>query len=526
MKSSSFGCAARHEWWLATAFHCLLLCYPLGACRSEAPPRIVGGVLPVKRGARAMSADPQHTGGLPGGMRRLAAAHAAAKAHAGQIPWRRLALGVVPEMFVDAEADEVLVRTLSFQGRCFPENWYVLAPKVCASGAGRPPLSSRMLVRLRVLRLSDGRPVGGKDPVPARRIQSDMPADEIVLDFSSRGIIRRVMKGREIIYHVGGGLHRWRAPQGQVVEDARITRDGVGVVIATSRVRSSGFLAGKVTLWRPRHAGVQHGVPLRVRQKGYPRRRSAFLLESMTSPAQGGSDFNARAKPLAGRPLRRPRRMRLAVSVSGGRVALYAFGDLYLFRIQGDRLVVLRRVKDILYVNEHSYFKGGTVAISHDGGKVCFVGRSALARVVDVASGAIRNVPLHFDTVGGVWSHALPRSRFAFARAAFDPKARGVLWLSTFALLARHRQDLSLGRSYELDKGRVVFDPHGVIDPNPEPWSINRFAVTKQRVVILARGRVIVLDKPSMSMRGWIGASSSVDLGSPSAPWFWSQYDR
>lgn len=448
-----------------------------------------------------------------------------AAARASLSVWRRISMGLVPEMFVDPQADEVLVRSLSFPKPCFPRLWYRSVPKICEHRLPWP----RMLVRVQRFRLSDGRPVGGNDLVPARRVDADAEADEILLDFWSPGFLRLSLKRQEIFFHQGARVYRWSAPRGYRVEDARILPGARTVLIATSGTPRAGYLRGTLTVWTPGRNGQTERKRLRVRKKSYPTPRSHFVLQAMAGPAQEHPEWNLKPRPVVAIPLRRPRRMRLAVARWAPRVALYAFGDLFVYRVRQGKLETVRRTPSIFYVSKRVYVKGGTVQMSAKGRYVSFIGRGEIARVLEVATGRIRDVPLDFRAVDGWWSHALPPSRWPFARAQFESLVPPRLWLTTFALLASYRRDLSLDRTYQLSKGVLVNDLKGNTKALADTWSILKFAVTRRRVVLLAWGRLIVLDRPSMSLRGWIGAPASVDLnnnGMSALLWFLPQFER
>lgn len=440
-------------------------------------------------------------------------------------PWGQESMGLVAEMHVDGEADQLLVRTLSFPGKCFPEGWYLKIPKECDETSGRSPTDVPMLVRLRRLRLSDGTQVGERDPVLPRWVKNTHKADEAVLDFSSKGILRLVNQKRELVLHAGDKEHRWKAPGRHVVEDARMTPDGRRVIVAVLGPGVPPFLEGAVILWDPEAGAVSQRIAIRVRQKLYPRSRHHFVFEAMRHEENLQPGRPVRPPPLPlGRPLPRPKRMRLAVSPSGRRVALYAFGDLLVYRVQEHRLDPERRVSDILYIDKESYVKGGTITMSPDGTHLSFAGQSEWVRIVNLETGAREDFVLP-SREDNRYSHARYfGSRWESFGAVFDPKHPAVLWTSYFTQLTRHRPDRSVGQGYEIRGGRLTKVRPTRLEED-SPWFIYQVLATKRRLVVLAEGRVLMFDKPgnakpTFDPRGWVGAKSDLSLRT-FVPYLW-----
>ena len=303
---------------------------------------------------------------------------------------------------------------------------------------------------------------------------------------------------------------------GQAIDDVRILKTGKLAIAYRKKWSFKYFSAKKLTgfivIWDPLESKEQQRICITVRQKHFPRPREHFIYIAMGVKSAYPEKYPNKPRLPPSRPLKRPLRMRLGLSKTGGLLGVYAFGDLYAYRMsQENRAKQVLLLKDILYINKWSYYKNGFIVISHDDRSIGFVGKGDYVRLVDVATGKIRNISHKFKTMHA-FSHALP-SRENFAHLFFDPKTNGKLWISTDSLISTYRPNLTSANNYVLEKGSVVRKRLNDIKSESEQWSINKIIVTKRWVLLLAESRILVLNKKNMKIWGWIGANPNIDLG-------------
>jgi len=426
-------------------------------------------------------------------------------------PWYRVLNGLVSELHVDVAREQVLVRTLSFPGKCFHYTWYVEIPAACDKDTGSPKGAKPVRIDLQTYSLANGAKANGRPVVAGRSVKLHQPMGEMVLDYAANGILSRRDRKRELVAHRAGRTFRWKAPAGEEISDARFAKNGRIVLVAHHSTRDTRFLSGTLTLWEPSTGRTLKRHRIRVPQKSYPRPRRHFRYRSMgvmsISPAR-----SQRPRGIDTRTLKRPNTIALAASKGGTRLGAYSFGDLYLFDLEtGPRLKLLCTIKDVLYINKDAYIREGRIDLSSDGRWLAFSGRGQYVRIVDTRSGAIRNVSLKFNAVRA-WSHALP-GRGRFVSTAFEPKPGGGLWISTFSLFGEYGPRLKARRFFTITKGQVHETPLEDIEPDADHWDVQKLVVTKRSIVVMAEGRALVLDRATMKLRGWIGARANVDLG-------------
>ena len=127
-------------------------------------------------------------------------------------PWKLMPMGLVVDMHADIEKEELLIRTLSFSGKCFPRTFYIHVPETCYPNITDSSPNMPMLVSLKRLRISDGKVLN--DPVPARWVKYTKKAESTIQHFTELGFVELLTNQREIVFHRQGKVYRWKAPFG------------------------------------------------------------------------------------------------------------------------------------------------------------------------------------------------------------------------------------------------------------------------------------------------------------------------
>lgn len=442
---------------------------------------------------------------------RRSAVRTKARRAAARIPWRRGRRSLIAEMHVDEKSDTVLVRMLSFKGPCLPIGVYSEVPAACTpkkTDRQEPP--QPMTVALRRFKLSDGSEVSGRIGPAPRMLKSDQPADEAVVDYRGTSLVRVINGRRTIEYYQGKRISRWSAPKGQRIEDAKILSDGARVVVATGSYGRRNRPKGRITVWDPKRNQVVMRTGIRVKPKLFRKMITATMSAQYyhVSCISGYAEMCKKGKKVMvyGRGLRRPNRIRLALSDMGRLMASYAYGDLFVYDMKKTKLVQRHHIADAFYKGRDWYILSGGVDVSGDGRKIAIFGKSGLVRIVSSSNGAMkdrvdRKNTAHADISG------------LSSAATFDLKGKGgrALWLGYGSLLRRTFRT-GWQDTYRLSDGLLVEVDTAQSDVPGEAWEIEKIVATKKRLVVMARGRVMVFDKKRMRSVGMLGVASSASV--------------
>jgi hypothetical protein len=339
-------------------------------------------------------------------------------------------------------------------------------------------------------------------------LKSDQPADEAVVDYRGASLVRIINGRRTIEYYQGKRISRWSAPKGQRIEDAKILIGGTRVVIATGRYGRRNRPKGRITVWDPKRGQVVMRAGIRVKPKLFTKMITATMSAWYyhVSCIRGYTDMCKKGRKVMvyGRGLRRPNRIRFALSDNGRLMASYAYGDLFVYDIKKTQLVLKQHIADAFYKDRDWYILYGSVDVSGDGSKIVIFGRSGLVRIVSSRNGAIKDRVERMNT-----SHA--DFSGVSSAATFGTQGGRALWIGDTSVLLRTNntgwQDM-----YRLSDGLFVKVDNLQSDVTGDQWAIEKIVVTKKRLVVMARGRVMVFDKKRMKLEGMLGVASSTSV--------------
>lgn len=434
-------------------------------------------------------------------------------------PWRiEGALGV-PNVTIDPSRKSMVVHFLKFSPSCLTRDPDETCPSGCCQGG--IPGKTRMSASIRLISLSSGsssRPW----PIKSRESWTNRPRRRALLDAREGAVLESVRGGTLIQLSRAGSTSgsRWSVPKGRFrsLSDGLLLNDR-SFVIATRNIGKGPMTQRAGHLWIVRSNQVSKRITLRTPSKLFTYMNQgttaamhyyeACLRGDLSACKKGRKHIQYGKGPIV------PRKIRLAYAPATKTLAVYAFGDLVLYKVEPKSLALMARIRHAFYRDRDWFIRKGDIAISPAGGRIAIGGASGLVRVYD-RQGRLRYDYMEKARVAAQLWPAAPSSRLAFTANSellvshgatvfrVSAKGQGRPWFSLIAGKVR-----KLGRARRVAANR----PSG-----NNRWTIGEMLTSDPFLVVKAEGRLLVLNKRTLAIHGWVGPAPGSRLGLPPSP--------
>jgi len=201
------------------------------------------------------------------------------------------------------------------------------------------------------------------------------------------------------------------------------------------------------------------------------------------------------------RRLRRDRSVKLAATLDGSHVALYAFGGLYIYKNTGRDLKLERAWNDVFYVDKDTYLRNPGLVFDSSGRWLALTSSRRLNLIVDTQTERIRPVR----------DYTKPHSYVSL----FNQGSRGAVFMNKGSQTVLLYGDLRGGLvSYNLQTRKKhrwqLPEAKGFDRELSEPELISYLQSIGDRLIAWRNGAVYILDSRTMRLRARIGTYAAL----------------